>query len=172
VPVNRALNFMNEALNPQRRRSAALYANDDFICVQSCAGYRRVASDPFGGQALLPRQVRAEELGCIVLDTLNRYRVLSENEIGEFFDVSRIAKAHSNWETALMQRYGYKTKKQLYNSLVHVMARLDGETLSTQATQQERQGGWAGMGPMFSTRVEAGAGAIGSMMLEALAACK
>ena len=59
--------MMNEVA---RTAWATAKTNADFVCVETCSGYRLTTTDPQGKQHLLPVDVSDHELGIAVLDSL------------------------------------------------------------------------------------------------------
>jgi len=72
---------MELTFDPHARKRAAVYANDDFVCVQSSAGYRSTVDDKI--VAYLPPSVTEAEIGRAVLSALESYRVLSVSELDD-----------------------------------------------------------------------------------------
>lgn len=97
---------MGTTFDPHARKRASVYANDDFFCIESCAGYRRVVDDRI--VAFLPREASESDIGNAVLSALASYRVIPVVEHAEFFATTRLETRHVEWEQELNARAGYK----------------------------------------------------------------
>jgi hypothetical protein len=113
-----------------RRYWAEVVCNNDFICVDTFSGYRGGTDrDPKGKQNLLPPDASNAEPGPAVLDSLahSRWALPALREgmtfpAGVEFDMS-ICDYKTNypvWMNALMERYGYRTKRALFRGMKNV----------------------------------------------------
>src|SRR6266481_6670875 len=106
--------------------------NGDFICVETNSGYRGgMHVDPKGAQHLLTPDASDESLGVAVLDALARSRwVLGAPRDGstyapdvefdsDLYDYKQTAERYASWIKALMERYGYKTKRALFKHMMY-----------------------------------------------------
>lgn len=100
-----------------QKKWSAIYANDEFICVQTCSGLRRVASDPDGRLLFLSAAPDPEEFGQALQDALSASRTLTPEEIGQFFDVATIERRYEDWVSAMMQKFGYTSRRSLFKGM-------------------------------------------------------
>lgn len=156
---------METAADPSASKHASVYANGEFVCVQSSAGHRRTVGEKV--VALLPPDAKETEIGSAVLSALASYRVLSRSEFGEFFDLARVTAKHQEWERELAKHAGYKSTKQVYKRLKLVSVRLSGSALSVSATAKRRYG-FEGNGFSVTIDVSEGETAVGNAVLKAL----
>lgn len=134
---------MSEAI---QKKWAAIYANDEFICIQTCSGMRRTARDPSGELIFLSATPEPSELGRAVLAALFKSRVLTPEEIGSFFDVAAIEQRYENWVSEAMQKYAYATRRDLFKQMKHCLLECSGGSISLQPTFHEKLEAWSGKG--------------------------
>jgi hypothetical protein len=103
--------------NVTRPAQAEAIANDDFICIESYAGYRTYDKHPLGSQHLLKPDVDNEKLGLTALDALARsWLVCSSGALNQLSrDEERLR--YADWASSMMSRYGYKSKRALFNNM-------------------------------------------------------
>jgi hypothetical protein len=109
---------------------AEVVCNNDFVCVDTFSGYRGGTDrDPKGKQNLLLPDASDVELGNAVLDALaySRWALAAPREgstypAGVEFDVSLYdyETKYPIWVNALMEHYGYKTKRALFKGMKRV----------------------------------------------------
>lgn len=155
--------------DPGANKHASVYANDDFICVRSSAGYRSTVEDRV--VALLPPDASSSDIGEAVLSALDSYRVLSPRQLDDFFRPERVHLKHSEWEQELAAHAGYRSVKQVYRRLRRVSIRLSGSTLSAHAAIKDRRNGFTGNGIFFTIGVGDGVVAVGEAVKKALEEC-
>ncbi len=160
---------MTPAFDPHLKKYASVYAKAEFICVKSCAGYRRIGDEQL--IAYLPGNAGDEAVGTAILEALAAYRVLAENEIPDFFAIPHIEDRNKAWELELMERSGYKTIKDLYRGLMHVSVRLEAGEIVVRSTRKDSRNGWEGIDPVLSTKADLGCAAVGDLIQLALAEC-
>jgi hypothetical protein len=152
--------------DPSHKKHASVYAKDSFICVKSCAGYRRCSDE--GLVAFLPGSAAAEAVGNAVVAALDSYRLLSEGEIGEFFAVAKVEERNRIWEAELMRCTGYRSVKEMYSGLKHVPVRLERAEVTVRSTKKDRRNGWEAVRSAFSVNANLGPVAIGEAVKRAL----
>lgn len=129
-----------------QKKWAAIYANEEFIFVETCSGLRRTASDPNGEQIFLNAAPEPSELGQAVLAALSKSRVLAPEEIGSFFDVAAIEKRYEDWVSKVMQKYGYAARRDLFKKMKHCQLECSEGTISLRPTFHEKPEAWSGKG--------------------------
>jgi hypothetical protein len=138
---------MNEVM---KASWASARATRDFICIDTCSGYRATATDPKGKQHLLPPDVSDQDLGVAVLDALANSRFVPPLEQPEedldLFDVARIEHRYSEWAKHLMETYGYKTKRALFSEMKHCNLELRQGTITICPTHHRSLEAWGGGG--------------------------
>lgn len=134
---------MSEAI---QKKWAAIYANDEFTCVQTCSGLRSTARDANGELIFLSAAPEPSELGQAVLAALSKSRVLAPEEIGSFFDLAAIEKRYEDWVSEAMQKYGYATRRDLFKKMKHCQLECSGGTVSLRPTFHEKLEAWSGKG--------------------------
>jgi len=160
---------MEAAFDPFAKRHASVYANDEFICVRSSAGYRSTIEDRI--VALLEPDAGEDEIGSSVLSALDSYRVLSLSELGGVFGLDRVQQRYAEWEQELVAHAEYKSTKRIYRRLRRVSVRLSGTKLSVFASVKDRRNGFEGNGFSVTIDVSEGSVAVGNAVRKALAEC-
>jgi hypothetical protein len=120
--------------------------NGDFFCIETYSGIRGIARDPKGKQFLLPPIADAATLGTAVIDALAASRILTLDEVPDFFDYELGQKRYAEWVKGLMERYGYKTRRNLFKNMqsCHIDC-VEGQII-IRPTNHEKLEGWSGDG--------------------------
>jgi hypothetical protein len=127
-----------------QKKWAAIYANDEFVCVQTCSGLRSTASDPAGKLIFLHAAPAPHELGQALQAALSVSRTLTPEEIGQFFDVQAIEKRYEDWVAVVMQKFGYSTRRNLFKKMKHCQVVCSEGTISIRPTFHEKLEAWSG----------------------------
>jgi hypothetical protein len=99
------------------RKTAAIHRSPKFISIESLSGVPGLMyeeDEPY--RVYLDPGVMNELLGHTLLMALEKSRFVDNSE-PEFFDPDRATRAYENWEKDVMQRYGFKSKRDAYKSL-------------------------------------------------------
>lgn len=129
-----------------QKKWAAIYANDEFVCVQTCSGLRRTASDPAGKLIFLHAAPAPHELGQALQEALLVSQTLTPDEIGQFFDVAAVEKRYEDWVAVMMQKFGYPNRRELFKKMKHCQVECSGRTISIRPTFHEKLEAWSGKG--------------------------
>lgn len=135
---------------------AAVMCNADFICVDTCSGYRGGSHrDPKGVQHLLSPDACDLVLGEAVQDALahSRWVLPARREgltfpEGVEFDISvgHFKVNYPAWVSALMERYGYKTKRALFKGMQSVSIESKNGVLTFTPSHHAKLEAWEGVG--------------------------
>ena len=128
------------------RKWAQAESNSDFICVETYSGYRSSALDPEGKQHLLAPDASDELLGLAVQDSLSHSRFLPVEAVPAFFGYRAVAHRYVEWVKALMERYGYKTKRALFKNMKTCGIECCSGVITIRPTNHEKLEGWSGEG--------------------------
>jgi hypothetical protein len=96
---------------------ADINRTDRFIAVEPKSGYRRALPENEARVIYLPPNASDEVLGRALLEALDRSRFIWPADEPEFFERERFTQCSRNWQKDFMERYGYKTKREAYNSM-------------------------------------------------------
>ena len=129
-----------------QKKWAAIYANDEFVCVQTCSGLRSTASDPAGKLIFLHAVPMPHELGQALQEALLVSRRLTPEEIGHFFDVTAIEIRYEDWVAVMMQKFGYQTRRELFKKMKHCQVECSAGTIFIRPTFHEKLEAWSGKG--------------------------
>ena len=91
--------------------------NDDFICIRTASGYRSASPDYRGRQDFLPPNADDEVIGHTLIDALAQSKFLDPMKNNDFFDSESVAQRYAEWVRAVMERYGYKTKRAMFKNM-------------------------------------------------------
>lgn len=139
---------------------ADAYYNGDFICVKTRSGYRggTEGGDPKGKQYLLPPDASDIALGAAVLDAMAHSRFVlpaprtdvwihPEVEFDmELYDYKKSIERYAAWTKALMERYGYKTKRALFKQMKLCGIDSKNGVVDIRPSYHEKLEGWSGDG--------------------------
>lgn len=137
---------------------AIAYANTDFVCVETCSGYRGAVTDSKGKQLLMKPDAGNEELGLAVMDAFSKSRwvlgIPREGSVyppglefdADLYDYKKNIERYAQWVKALMTRYNYKTKRALFKDLQN--CGIESKNGLIKITPMRRSGaeGWEGLG--------------------------
>lgn len=112
---------MNEV--KEKKWASALW-NGDFYLIETWSGYRRAALDPKGKQYTLESNASVDALGAALLDALSHSRFLSLGEIDDFFDSKKGEKIYEAWVQELIERHGYKSRRELFKNMASCSVRV------------------------------------------------
>jgi hypothetical protein len=160
---------------PKIKQWATACATNEFISINTCSGYRRSARDPQGILVFYEVSVRDEELGEGLLQALAASRFLSLTEVGSFFEPKAIERNYEDRVARSMQRYGYKTRRELFKGMKHCMiARVDG-VVTIKPSKHEKLEAWSGTGIGETAHEHVGANAspvdVGAALRRCFAKC-
>lgn len=121
---------------------AAAKLNQDFFCIETYSGYRSYGRDPEGAQHLLDLNANDEAIGFALQDALAKSRFLTLEQVDDFFDYQKNQPQYEAWVQALMQRYGYKTKRALFKSMMSCSIELMDEVITIRPSHHDKLEGW------------------------------
>lgn len=160
---------METTFDPYARKTASVYANSDFFCIESCAGYRSVVDERI--VAFLPREASDSDIGNAVLSALAAYRVVPVPDHAEFFSATRVEMRLTEWEQDLSARAGYKSTRNLYRGLKLVAVQLSDSEVTMSSTVRDRKRGFTGNGFSLTVASTLGAAVVGDSVKRALEEC-
>lgn len=88
-----------------------------FLSVEPLSGYIRFLCENNSFVIYLSPEANDQELGRALLEALDRSRFIWPDDEREFFDSERNRQCYRNWQQEVMRRYGYKTKRDLYENM-------------------------------------------------------
>lgn len=116
--------------NVTKSRWASVYANEEFICVETCSGYRgQSIGDPKGVQLYLESNADHESLGASILDALAESRfvvpaprtdVWQHPDVTfdlDLYDYQKGAERYQAWVANVMRRFSYKTRRSMFKNM-------------------------------------------------------
>lgn len=128
------------------KKWAGIYANDEFICFETCSGLRSYASDPSGKLLFATPQDDPSVLGAALVEALSVSRFLKPEELDSFFDRSALERRYEGWVAELLQRFGYASRKNLFKRMKHCMVDQSGGFITLRPTNHEKLEAWSGDG--------------------------
>jgi hypothetical protein len=160
---------------PVGKKWAAIYANDESICVQTCSGLRRSVADPQGTLVFMAWPPSHEELGDALKTALLRSRTLAPEQLSELFDVNEIKARYESWVATYMQRFGYASRRALFKDMKHCPVEFADGVIKISATTHDESEGWSGRGidvDLAATPEAASAPELGEAALRAIGLCR
>lgn len=157
--------------------------NADFICVETWSGYRGGNhGDPKGKQHLLSPDAHDLALGEAVQDALAHSRwVLPTRREGSSYpegvefdlSLSDYKVNYPAWVNALMERYGYKTKRALFKGMKSVSIESKNGVMTFTPSHHAKLEGWEGIGEEATVMIPAASSPeeIGAALRLALSRC-
>ena len=129
---------------------AAAKYNGDFVCLETCSGYRSFTVDPSGKQYLLSPDVNDKDLGSAVLDCLAHSRFIPPRMMPEedlaLFDRIACDTRYSEWVNSMMAIYGYKTRRSLFKNMTNCSIQSRGGIITIDPSHHEKLEAWSGEG--------------------------
>ena len=154
---------------------ASIYRTDKFISVQPLSGYIRALREDEGYVIYLKPDADPETVGQALLEALDKSRFIWPRDDPEFFDAERIDRCYRNWEKDFMDRYGYKTKRDAYKTMVWCRAKRSQGMISIRPHQRrDKPGEWRWLPPEQDVVIQAtkDAAALGAAVRLALSRCE
>lgn len=150
-----------------RGRWANAYRNGDFLLIETWSGYRGVDSrDHKGTQNFLAPDAVDAAAGEAVLDALAHSRwvlpVRKNDSIYpagvefdlDLYDYKLNAERYAAWTKALMDRYGYKTKRALFKDMENCDIAVKNGVMKIRPLRHTKLEQWEGLGPNDAGAVE------------------
>ncbi len=161
---------MNEV---EKKRGAAIYATDRFVCVQTSSGYRQMGRDPDAKLLFLDAEPSATALGSALQEALGASRFLSSEESKALLRREAVAQRYEDWVSHLMRQFGYATRRDLFKGMKHCLVRCNYETITIGPSIHDQLEGWGGTGKENDVHVSSAASAdeLGRAVLLALSRC-
>lgn len=141
--------------NANRDAWAQAICNREFFCIETYSGYGGgTNADPKGKQIFLVPEVDNDTLGSATLDALARSRlVLGAPRAGSvyppdvefdmsFTDYAQIAERYAAKTKALMERYGYKSKRALFKDMKNCYVKREGGVITICPSHHEKLESW------------------------------
>lgn len=165
---------MSELLTP--KAWAQVYANPDFIEVQTYSGYRNFLPDPEGKVYHFPASASDVNLGEAILASLAASRFLPPQANAEFFDIrGRVVPLYEAWVKKTMAQYGYASKRAMFVVMKSCSVERIGGTITVRPSRHEKLEAWSGDGLKEEDQVhvpaESDSATIGRALRLALSRC-
>ena len=116
-----------------------------FICLEPRSGYRMVLPENDGYTIHLSPDANDDVLGLALFDALDRSRFIWPDDEPEFFEWQRYVKCDRDWEKEIMQRYRYKTKRDLHKTMNWCRVERSQGKLSFKPHKRDKPGFWTGL---------------------------
>lgn len=165
--------------NKDQPKWAYVHWNEKFICIETYSGLGRCVCDPDGANYLLSPAIDDCALGKSVADALFYSRKIPLEDIGVFFDIKRNQQRYENWVSDLMSRYEYKTRRELFKSMLSCGARQKDGIITFSPSRHDLLEGWGRTkrdiaGGMIDEVIpdNAAAGELGAALRRAMSRCR
>jgi hypothetical protein len=169
---------------------AQAVCNSDFFCIETCSGYGEGSSiDYKGSRHLLGHEANDAALGNAVLDSMAQSRfVLGSPRPGsvypsdiefdmDLYDYKKVAQRYEAWKKDLMDRYGYKSQKVLFDGLKNCSIERQNKLVTIRPFYREGAEGWhslskhSGDAPDVTLPADSSPEAIGAALRLAFSRC-
>lgn len=122
---------------------ASCYCTNEFLLIETKSGLGMVAADPLFPSHLLPPDASGHDIGEVILQALSDSRTLNvlEDRV-VFFDLEKGKEQYAAWVAMLMEKYGYKSKKALFNDMKNCGIHCVNGTITISPTRHEKLEGW------------------------------
>ncbi|WP_420998500.1 contact-dependent growth inhibition system immunity protein [Cupriavidus sp. 30B13] len=158
-----------------QKKWSSMYANEKFICIQTCSGLRGAASDPDGKLFFLNPEANPDEIGRALQDALSVSRTLAPEEVGPFFDLEIIEKRYEDWVDLMMKKFEYSSRKALFKKMSHCQVECVDGVIYIRPMFHEKLEAWSAKGVEKADHVviedSASSYAVGQGALVALSRC-
>lgn len=125
------------------RQCADILRADQFFCIETLSGYRMVQPEDDGFVVYLPPDANDELLGRALLQALDKSRFIWPPDEPTFFKWERYTQCYQNRQKDIMRRYGYKTKREAYESMNWCRAKRSEGKLSIQPHKRDKPEYWS-----------------------------
>lgn len=154
---------------------ASVHRTDKFISIQPLSGYIRTLREDEGYVIYLKPDADDETVGRGLLEAMDKSRFIWPPDEPAFFEAERIERCYRNWEKDFMSRYGYKTKRAAYKTMVWCLAERSEGTISIRPHQRRaKPGEWLWLPPEQDVVIPAtrDAAALGAALRVAFELCE
>jgi len=141
--------------------------NGDFMCVETWSGYRGGSHADYKGKKIFLKPDASDEaIGLAVRDALTKSRwVLGAPREGstypagvefdsDLYDYQLNIERYAEWTKALLDRYGYKTKRALFKDMENCSIETTGGIMKIIPKRHVKLEQWEGLGPNDAGAVE------------------
>lgn len=128
------------------KKTATIFRSEKFICVDPLSGANiiKYLEDDESFRVYLESDAPNEALGRVLIAALARSRFVEERA---FYNPERAMRAQANWQKDVMRRYGYKTKRDVYENLDWCLAKISGGEISIQPHLRYKPNYWKPLAP-------------------------
>ena len=151
-------------LETKQGKQAGAVRNGEFVSIQTFSGRGLLARDPEGSRYILAADVDDAGLGAALLDALGRSRFLSSDAAKQLLDRDRVKQRYEAWVREVVERYGYKSRRDLFKDMVSCNIKLVSGNVVIGPTSHPKLEAWEGLRadqsvivPAASTAAEIGA---------------
>lgn len=133
----------NDASTVVPKRWAAAYSNPKIIAVRTLSGFRATLGDPSGPTFIFGTEALNSELGDSILDCLGHSRFIREEKELQTLHSGREA-AYSQFVEKLLLAGSYKTRRALFNMMVHCNIEKLDDKITIRPTFHRALEAWSG----------------------------
>ena len=127
---------------------ADIQRTERFVTVEPRSGYRMVLPENDDYTIYLAPDSGDEALGRALLEGLDMSRFIGpDDDEPEFFEAERYVKCARDWETDVMRRYSYKTRRDFYKTMNWCRATRSEGKISITPHKRDKPGLWTDLSP-------------------------
>ncbi|WP_162009751.1 contact-dependent growth inhibition system immunity protein [Methylocystis heyeri] len=122
---------------------AEISRTERFISIETLSGYSMVQREDDGYVVNLAPGAADEELGRALLEALKWSRFIWPPDEWGFFEAERYEQCYQNWEKDIMQRYGYKSTRDLHKNMDWCRAKRSEGKILIRPHKRDKPGYWS-----------------------------
>ncbi|WP_387463945.1 contact-dependent growth inhibition system immunity protein [Photorhabdus sp. RM323S] len=124
---------------------AGCYSTNEFLLIETYSGLGMVGVDPLFPRHLLAPDANNKDIGETLIQALSDSRTLTSlDERVVFFDLGKGKERYNEKVGMLMERYGYKTKRALFNGMKNCTIHCINGLISIEPSYHEKLEAWSG----------------------------
>lgn len=162
--------------NQNQDYRASVSSTNEFLLIETYSGLGMAGCDPLFEPHLLLPDADDKQVGETILLALSNSRTLTREEYSSFFDIEKGKIQNAAWIAMLMDNYGYKTKKALFQNMKSCSIHYLNGRITIRPSYHEKLEAWSGKGIKESDyvilSVDRSPAEIGAGLRLALSRCK
>lgn len=129
--------------NKEQDYWASVFSTDTFLCIDTYSGLGMTGRDSVFPSIILTPDADGISVGESILKALSDSRSLTNrDERAIFFDLEANKEKYNSWVTMLMERFGYKSKRSLFENMKKCGIHCVNGVITISPTRHEKLEGW------------------------------
>lgn len=131
---------------PVHLKSAAIYANEQFICMDTWSGYGDLLRDPKGKSIILPSSADNVSTGNALLEVISVSRQMSLDEANALADLDVLKQNYDAWVQTLLAGSTYKNRTAMFRNMKSCSVTIKDGSFIVKPSYHDRLEAWSGDG--------------------------